>query len=115
MDVICELGPTAPMMTEGQRTPPGVGAWIANQLGLIRKEVDGRELTANIWGYRMGRAQLLSCDISDENGKNYSLTFNTGQAHNFADHDPMVPDMVEALHIAALLAQRLGCSVSLGF
>lgn len=113
-NIICDLGPCAPMLNAVQRTPPSIGTWISNQCQLVRRELEGQHLSAVIWGYRVGSAQYLACDFRDENGSAYSLTFLTGGNHDFAEFDPMVPDMAEALHIASQLTGRLGCAVRLG-
>lgn len=112
--ICCDLGPFANGAREDQRTPPEVAGWIERQVELVKKVVVGSELTATIWGYRLGEAQFLACYVGDEYRNGYPVTLNTGDEHDFLDYDPTVPDMVEAMHVASLLARRLGCHVRLG-
>lgn len=94
-------------------TTPEVQRWVEEVASRLTSG-DVAPFKARVWPYRKGAANMISCDVDGANNSGESITFHVGGKHDLHAFEPTVPDAAEALHMIALLANRVGAIVQLG-
>ncbi|MDT3268732.1 hypothetical protein QNL75_27125 [Pseudomonas amygdali pv. morsprunorum] len=82
-----------------------VEAWIEDMASQARLAIKG-QITAIIYPYRFRDDEYLAFDLDGAEG-GFSLTFMAGQSYELNDITPYVPDMSEALAMAAAIAFKV--------
>ncbi|KWT12093.1 hypothetical protein NLO85_22100 [Pseudomonas savastanoi] len=86
-----------------------VEMWIEDISNQARLAIKG-QITACLHPYRFKGGEYLAFDLDGAEGS-FSLTFMAGQPYELNDITPWVPDMSEALAMAAAVALRLDALV----
>lgn len=98
-------------------THPDAEAWSKKVEAAIKARFAGAA-TATLWPYRIGKHEYLACDIRDDQGNDYSITFQIGHRSDFHfdphSCEPSVPDMTEALHMASIVLGAVSACVTVG-
>lgn len=113
MTVTCDLPPSG-----FTRTITEVHEWTSGVVTAARKHLSGA-VSVHLWAYRYGLNQTLSCDLFDSSGGVYCVGLHAvGQyaltPANPHDAEAMVPDLVDATHIAGIIIRALDAVVSVG-
>jgi hypothetical protein len=106
---VCDLGSSG-----FTHTSTAVYEWAQRICRLIRGELGDGPITARVWAYRYEGNEHLSADFFNEAGSAFPLTFIIGRQHQLDTSDPLVPDMVEAIHMCGILTGALQATVQLG-
>lgn len=87
-----------------------VRAWVEKTASAVSQCVGDRNVIMHLRAYRHQGLPHLACDLcpADDDEKLYPITFITGGHRELDQRDPCATDLVEALFLAGLLAERLG-------
>lgn len=115
--VLNDIGPC------GGALHPAVSRWSRELSAIARSAMTG-PVTACVWPYRDSGGhgyEMLAVDMRGADGGDFSITFGTGCVENIdydfglvaGDSCVQVPDLTDALTIAAILIDDLSASVTL--
>jgi len=93
-------------------TPAATIQWIEQLVLLIRSKVDVPTATIHIRAYRDPQT-AMGVDIVDARDAAYSMTILAQGRMAADDVEPIVTDLVEAIHIVGLLSRALDRPVTL--
>ncbi|MCW6560052.1 hypothetical protein NFB50_16460 [Yersinia ruckeri] len=81
-----------------------------------KKQFGGSSLSAHLWAYRHGDAEILCCDLyCKDTDTHMPITITaTGMQHFGGTDEPYVYDMTEALHLSGLVIRALDVTVEVG-
>ena len=113
MTVTCDLPPSG-----FTRTITAAHEWAGTVAKAARQHLSGA-INVHLWAYRHGQHQTLSCDLFDSSGGVYCVGLHAaGQyalhAANPQDAEALVPDLVDATHIAGIIIRALEAEVTVG-
>lgn len=113
MAVTCDLPPSG-----FTRTITEVHEWADAVVTAARKHLSG-PVSVHLWAYRHGLHQTLSCDLFDNFGGVYCVGLHAADQYVLTaahpqDAEAMVPDLVDATHIAGIIIRALDAAVSVG-
>lgn len=99
---------------------PDVDRWATELAVLAKADMQG-QIEALVWPYRLSGVEYLSVDMKGTDGGDFSITFGTGYVDSTDyDFDNLagnscfdVPDMTEALCMAAVLLAKLSATATL--
>ncbi|HFJ9552378.1 TPA: hypothetical protein ACG4ML_002135 [Stenotrophomonas maltophilia] len=106
-------------------TSLAMGEWIDAVAKRIREAVGPGPITCVLWSYRLGRGDNSHCNIAADWHPSDSATADTGYSMTLAIDgapyfrvspslsDPLMPDVAEAMHCIARIANLLGATVKL--
>ncbi|MEC4339679.1 hypothetical protein VPH13_13225 [Stenotrophomonas pavanii] len=106
-------------------TSPGMSAWVVAVAERIRAATGPGPITCVISSYRLGRGDHSHCNIAVDWALSdgaptrigYSMTFTIDGAQAFrvfpSLSDPLMPDVAEAMHCIARIANLLGATTKL--
>ncbi|HHV7521268.1 TPA: hypothetical protein ACUNF5_002751 [Burkholderia orbicola] len=111
MEPICRL--PASGFTE---TPNAVFEWADQVVSAARQTLCGSKPRIRLWAYRHQGCEYLAADIWDEHeaSRFHPITFVIGDDSCFDMHEPVVPDMSDALHMVGIVAEGLSANVEVG-
>lgn len=113
MATTCDLPPSG-----FTRTITEVHEWASAVAIAARQHLSGA-ISVHLWAYRHGQHQTLSCDLFDSSGGVYCVGLHAvGQYDLTAAHpqdaEALVPDLVDAMHIAGIIIRALDAEVTVG-
>lgn len=94
-------------------TSDAVLAWAKRVTRRVRNRLGRQVPPPLLTGYRHEGTEFISLEIVGLEGGLYPLTFEIGTGYELNDHDLLVPDSAEALHLCALITSRLDTTVML--
>ncbi|WP_454912940.1 hypothetical protein [Variovorax gossypii] len=105
---LCRLPPSG--FTE---TDTRVFRWAEAAVVSLRGSLHG-PITASLSSYRWDGGQMLALDLEDGNGRRQAINFTAPFEHSFCTSDPLVPDLVEAMHMANIVLRALDVTLEVG-